>query len=79
MLGIDFFAIGKEGIEKSELIMLEQCNDFCGWTSGIVAALSFGSFGVPIKLISNVKVDPLVMQVIYHLYYIILEEFLSKS
>lgn len=42
--------------------MLEQCNDFCGWTSGIVAALSFGSFGVPIKLISNVKVDPLVMQ-----------------
>ena len=50
--------------------MLEQCNDFCGWTSGIVAALSFGSFGVPIKLISNVKVDPLVMQVNYHMYFI---------
>mmetsp|Transcript_13095 Transcript_13095/g.19619 ORF Transcript_13095/g.19619 Transcript_13095/m.19619 type:complete len:442 (+) Transcript_13095:105-1430(+) len=42
--------------------MLDQCSELCGWTSGFIAALSFGSFGVPIKLISNVKVDPLVMQ-----------------
>jgi hypothetical protein len=43
--------------------MLDQCSEFCGWTAGFIAALSFGSFGVPIKLISNVNVDPLVMQV----------------
>mmetsp|Transcript_2347 Transcript_2347/g.3493 ORF Transcript_2347/g.3493 Transcript_2347/m.3493 type:complete len:462 (-) Transcript_2347:230-1615(-) len=42
--------------------MLDNCSDTCGWISGLIAALSFGSFGVPIKFISNVKVDPLVMQ-----------------
>ena len=43
--------------------MLGQCSEFCGWASGIIAALSMGSFGVPIKLISSANVDPLVMQV----------------
>lgn len=42
--------------------MLDQCNELCGWISGVIAALAFGSFGVPIKLTCNVKVDPLVMQ-----------------
>mmetsp|Transcript_17574 Transcript_17574/g.21473 ORF Transcript_17574/g.21473 Transcript_17574/m.21473 type:complete len:459 (+) Transcript_17574:159-1535(+) len=42
--------------------MLDQCSETCGWVAGIIAALSFGSFGVPIKSVSKVKVDPLVMQ-----------------
>lgn len=42
--------------------MMHQCLESCGWISGIIAALSFGSFGVPIKSISNLNVDPLVMQ-----------------
>ena len=50
-------------INRISYRMLDQCSDLCGWTSAILAALSFGSFGVPIKLISNVKVDPMVMQV----------------
>ena len=49
--------------------MLDQCSETCGWISGVIAALSFGSFGVPIKFISNVKVDPLVMQVSFGLFY----------
>jgi hypothetical protein len=43
--------------------MLDTCSDTCGWIAGVIGAFSFGSFGVPIKLVSNVKVDPLVMQV----------------
>jgi hypothetical protein len=44
--------------------MLDTCSDACGWTAGIIGAFSFGTYGVPIKFISNVKnVDPLVMQV----------------
>lgn len=42
--------------------MLEGCSDACGWVAGILAALSFGSFGVPIKSTSNLNVDPMVMQ-----------------
>ena len=43
--------------------MLDQCSDKCGWIAGFIAALSFGTFGVPIKAIKEkVKVDPLVMQ-----------------
>lgn len=44
--------------------MLEECSETCGWIAGTIGAFSFGSFGVPIKLIAstNVKVDPLVMQ-----------------
>ena len=43
--------------------MLDACSETCGLIAGVVGALSFGSFGVPIKFITNVKVDPLVMQV----------------
>lgn len=42
--------------------MLDACSETCGLIAGAVGALSFGSFGVPIKFITNVKVDPLVMQ-----------------
>ncbi len=43
--------------------MLDKCSEACGWIAGVVAALSFGTFGVPIKDVkSRIKVDPLVMQ-----------------
>jgi glucose uptake protein GlcU len=43
--------------------MLENCSEACGWIAGLVAALSFGTFGVPIKSVKDrIKVDPLVMQ-----------------
>lgn len=43
--------------------MLDQCSEKCGWIAGIIAALSFGTFGVPIKATkARIKVDPLVMQ-----------------
>jgi hypothetical protein len=37
------------------------CTDACGWFAAVVAVLSFGSFGVPIKSV-NVEVNFLVMQ-----------------
>ena len=43
--------------------MLDKCSETCGWIAGIIAALSFGTFGVPIKSTKGrIKVDPLVMQ-----------------
>ena len=35
----------------------------CGWIAAVIAALAYGSFGVPIKRTANFNVDPLVMQV----------------
>jgi len=42
--------------------MLHQCSESCGWMSGILAALAFGTFGVPIRSTSHLNIDPLVMQ-----------------
>ncbi len=43
--------------------MLDQCSETCGWIAGIIAAISFGTFGVPIRSTkAKLKVDPLVMQ-----------------
>jgi len=42
--------------------MLHKCSETCGWISGLIAALSFGSFGVPIRSTSNLNIDPLVLQ-----------------
>jgi len=39
-----------------------QCSDNCAWACGLIAAIFFGSFGVPIKLSAKVSADPLVMQ-----------------
>jgi hypothetical protein len=39
------------------------CTSICGWIAAITAVVSFGSFGVPIKLLGNVETQhPLVMQ-----------------
>ena len=42
--------------------IFSSCTEACGWIAAVTAVLSFGSFGVPIKLASNVEVHPLVMQ-----------------
>ena len=46
------------------MVLLSRCTESCGWVAAILAALSWGSFGVPIKgdAASTVNVDPLVMQ-----------------
>jgi len=40
----------------------EGCTEYCGWVATLVAALCFGSYGVPIKETSRVDVHPLVLQ-----------------
>jgi len=44
--------------------MLQECSENCGWIAAVVAALAYGSFGVPIKskTSSRLDIDPLVMQ-----------------
>jgi hypothetical protein len=46
-------------------IIPEKCGEACGYAAAIVAAVCFGSFGVPVKsdVVSRLDVDPLVMQV----------------
>jgi len=43
-------------------MLLEKCTQSCGWIAAILATIAFGSFGVPIKKVSHINVDPLVMQ-----------------
>ncbi|CAB9517622.1 expressed unknown protein [Seminavis robusta] len=40
----------------------EGCSEECGWIAAVVAALSYGTFGVPIKETVGVDVHPLVLQ-----------------
>jgi glucose uptake protein GlcU len=50
---------------KSFLIMAETlatCGDGCGWVAGVVAAMAFGTFGVPLKMTNHIDVHPLVLQ-----------------
>ena len=41
---------------------LTTCGDGCGWVAGIVAALAYGSFGVPVRQTKHIDVHPLVLQ-----------------
>ena len=43
-------------------IVTTECSDICGWLSAIFAALTYGSFGVPIKATADVDVHPLILQ-----------------
>jgi hypothetical protein len=47
------------------IINPETCGEACGYLAALVAAICFGSFGVPVKseVVSRLDVDPLVMQV----------------
>jgi hypothetical protein len=43
--------------------MLDGCGDQCGWIASFFAALTYGSYGVPIKETKKMDVHPLVLQV----------------
>lgn len=40
----------------------DSCTDSCGWAAAVIAALAYGSFGVPIKETKDIDVHPLVLQ-----------------
>ena len=42
--------------------LLESCSESCGWIAAIIAVLSWGTFGVPLKINTNVEVNFFVMQ-----------------
>lgn len=42
--------------------VFDQCTDTCGWTAAFIAALAYGSFGVPVKSTKHIDVHPLVLQ-----------------
>ncbi len=42
--------------------LLEGCSEGCGWTAAIIAVVSWGTFGVPLKVNTNVEVNFFVMQ-----------------
>ena len=41
---------------------LASCGDGCGWIAGAIAAVAYGSFGVPVRQTKHIDVHPLVMQ-----------------
>ena len=41
---------------------LDGCTDWCGAVFAFVAAVSYGSYGVPIKNTKHIDVDPFVFQ-----------------
>ena len=43
-------------------ILQDGCTNICGWMAALFAVLSFGSFGVPIKLMCHVETHPLILQ-----------------
>lgn len=42
--------------------IFDTCTDACGWIAAPIAALSYGSFGVPIRGTKHIPVHPLMMQ-----------------
>jgi hypothetical protein len=42
--------------------IFDDCDDSCGWIAAVVAALAYGSYGVPIKETVQIDVHPLVLQ-----------------
>jgi hypothetical protein len=40
----------------------DSCTDSCGWTAAFIAALAYGSFGVPVKATKHIDVHPLMLQ-----------------
>lgn len=41
---------------------LDGCTDACGWVFAFVAALAYGSYGVPIKHTKHIDAHPFVFQ-----------------
>ena len=54
--------------DKEMVSLLDSCGEGCGWTAAIIAILSWGSFGVPIRALKksggggSVEVNFFVMQ-----------------
>jgi len=44
------------------MVVNGQCGDNCGWIAAIIAALAYGSFGVPVKSTKDIPVHPLILQ-----------------
>lgn len=46
-------------------MILDKCDETCGYAAAITAAICLGSFGVPVKseVVTRLDVDPLVVQV----------------
>ena len=42
--------------------VFDNCTDSCGWVAALIAALAYGSFGVPVKATKHIDVHPLVLQ-----------------
>lgn len=42
--------------------LFSSCTDSCGWIAALIAALSYGSFGVPVKATKHIDVHPFVLQ-----------------
>jgi hypothetical protein len=42
--------------------IFDTCTDSCGWIAAVVAALAYGTYGVPIKETKKIPVNPLVFQ-----------------
>eukprot|EP00980_Cylindrotheca_fusiformis_P008532 scaffold1807_cov140-Cylindrotheca_fusiformis.AAC.24 len=40
----------------------DSCTESCGWVAAAIAALAYGTFGVPVKTTDNMDVHPLVLQ-----------------
>lgn len=49
-------------MQRILLSAFDHCSESCGWVAAVVAALSYGTFGVPIKETVNIDVHPLVLQ-----------------
>jgi len=41
---------------------LDTCTDTCGWVAAFVAALAYGSYGVPVKHTKHIDVHPFIFQ-----------------
>jgi len=40
----------------------DQCDESCGWIAALIAAISYGTFGVPVKQTVGLDVHPFVLQ-----------------
>jgi glucose uptake protein GlcU len=46
----------------TDILASGGCSDACGWIAAMIAAVSYGSYGVPIKATLDIDVHPLVLQ-----------------
>lgn len=49
-------------VHSATASIFDDCDDSCGWIAAVVAALAYGSYGVPIKETAQIDVHPLVLQ-----------------